>query len=195
MGDIIREQTIEYIESLIIDKHKDLEKARNVERHRVIQDLQQVLPINASDLLSDDEKRLLRIPNNLLTPDEKTLANDLRIELRRLEDGGCLGGDDDNLFKIRIDGIGISLCFDVVDLFEQGLVNTRLVIANVNIDINPDDPYANYIYPLPKADTERLIEYAFRNGINPDLYPSLTSAVIREIESLEDELYAMRLEE
>ena len=183
-----RDQDIDFLESLHTDQMRDLHREREKQRQLIANLLTTKLPTTIMDLIPKEDQRLLRIRDVYLTPEEKIYVQGLKEEIARLENGGCLDIEEGpNLFKLRIPGVTLTLCFDIEDIFEQGLVNENLVIADVNIDLNETGEL--YRYPLSEEETGRLITQARSLGLNLDQYPKLTSSEIEEIEETRGKLY------
>jgi hypothetical protein len=168
----IREQDIAFYESLYQDIMKDLQQQRSKQRLLVAELLRTKLPTSLLDFLTPEDQKLLRLRENYLTPEERDYVRDIKAELKRLEEGGCLDGTpDEGIFKLKVPGVPVSLCFDIAYIFEQGLVNEDLMLADVNITVDETDEM--YRYPLTQEETERLIGEARLLGINPEDYPRM----------------------
>lgn len=184
-----QEQDVLFLESLLTDQMKDLRAEREKQRQLIADLLRTKLPTNVMDLIPIEQQRLLRLREQFLTPEERILVREIKDEIVRLEQGGCVDGQEGpDIFKVRIPGIALSLCFDIIDLFEQGLVNEDLGIADVNIDIGETGEM--YRYPLSDEETKQLITQARAIGVNFDQYPKLSFPDIEETRTKLFEAYA-----
>lgn len=191
-GRLRRQQDIEYYTSLYNDILKPIKRDREKQRSLVAQLVATKLPTSFDDLLDEDERRLFRLRPAFLTSEERQLVQNLKEEKERLDAGGCmLTEDDDTLFKLRIPGVYTNLCFDIYNIFEQGLVNPNLELADVMIVI--EDTGEEFRYPLDKAETDRLFNQAISLGININSYPS--KLIFPDLVEVADQLAILKAEE
>ena len=204
--DIIRDVDREYYESLLEDQTKDFIRNRQTQRQSIQELLETKLPRSAIEVYPVELQRLLRInPRYLettprpigellqtqealdlfgdeeITISQKGLADILRQEINRIQEGGCLDPnviDDPYIFKTKIGDIPYNLCFNVEDLFEQGLVNVNMGLADLNIEL-PETGEV-YLYPLPDQEAQRLIDQARKLGLSVYNYPQLVSPEMSE---------------
>lgn len=182
-------QDVQFLESLFTDQMKGIREEREKQRELIAGLLVTKLPTNVMDLIPIEEQRLLRLREQYLTPEERIFVREIKAEIERLENGGCLdGADGPDIFKVRIPGVAVSLCFDITDLLEQGLVNEDLNLADVNIQV--DETGEMYRYPLSEKETQHLITQARGLGLNFDQFPKLTFPDVEETRNKLFEAYA-----
>lgn len=184
-----QEQDVLYLESLFTDQMKGLRAEREKQRRLIADLLRTKLPTNIMDLIPIEQQRLLRIRDQFLTPEEREYVREIKEEIERLEQGGCYDGQEGpDLFKVRIPGVALALCFDIYDIFEQGLVNEDLGLADVNIDIGETGEM--YRYPLSDEEVQQLIKQARGLNIDFNQYPRLSFPNIEETRDKLFEAYA-----
>lgn len=185
-----REMDIEFYESSYKDALRDVLKQRKERREYITELLLTKLPSRPEDFLTLDQKRLLSTPIAFLSPEERKQVVKIRNEMDNIvdEEGTCpplenhiYTGDlsnPDYVFKITIPGFAYSFCFNIYDIFIDGLVNEDLGLADVRIILT--DTRENYLYPLNKDEFERLLGKAGMLGIFAGDYPRMRFPVLQE---------------
>lgn len=154
-----------FFQSLMIDIGKDRER----ERRLIAELLRTKLPTSAEETLSLDERRLLRLPVNYLSNEERARISEINRRLERFK-GGCYNNiiENDATFHLQIPNIPYTFCFDIESLFRDGLVNIDYGFADVILHL--DETGEDYRYPLSSDDFERLLGQAYLIGIDTDRY-------------------------
>jgi hypothetical protein len=175
---------LDYYDSLLKDKIKDLRKELAKQRKHV-DDI--VLNSDISYFfeadLPKDVQRLLRLNPKYLTPKEREEVEQLLFQQKY--ERRCLNMSREEKVKLGDDIMYIEfpekngyLCFNVMDSLERGLVNVKLGVVYAVLKIKGEF----HLYPLVDKEVDEFLRKVRELGVDPSSYPQISYPEIEEVE-------------
>lgn len=162
-----RQQDLDYAKSLYVDIQKDIIKERAERASAIKNELREKLGFSHDDFLTEEERKILRIPPSMRTQEEQLRILEIKEKMET-----CVNrddGDEDWIIQYRISGIPFVFCFDLRDVIKRGLYHEKLKYIDVPLKI---EGVIDTLYPLEGDVLESVLGLGYNLGLDLDSHRS-----------------------